>query len=203
MDPDVSRRSLPVLGQPPPERTDAARNRRRILSAAENIVAVRGACGLTMNEVAAAAGVGVGTVYRRFGDLSGLVAAVTDTGERRFQRAFITGPPPLGPGAPPRRRITAFLHAYVDRLETSADLLSIGESATQDGRYRIGAYAVHHRHLANLIAEADPGADAHYLADALLASLSAGLFIRHRREYGMSIERIKTGLDRLVTGLLG
>lgn len=200
---DVKRRSLPVVGQSPAERTDAARNRRKILCAAADIVARRGVYELTMNEVAGAARVGVGTVYRRFGDLSGLVAAVTDERERRFQRAFITGPPPLGPGAPPLRRITAFLHAYVDQmLAPNGELLAVGESAAPRARYRVGAYEVHHRHLAGLIAEGDPDADAHYLADALLAALSAGLFLHHRRDHGMSTDRIKAGLDRLISGLL-
>ncbi|NUR86254.1 MAG: TetR family transcriptional regulator, partial [Nonomuraea sp.] len=49
------------------ERTDAARNRAKILAAAADIVAAHGVAGLSMAEVAAAAGVGVGTLYRRFG----------------------------------------------------------------------------------------------------------------------------------------
>ena len=52
-----------------------------------------------MAEVAAAAGVGVGTLYRRFGDRSGLAYALIDERERAFQSAFIEGPSPLGPGA--------------------------------------------------------------------------------------------------------
>ncbi|TDD72835.1 TetR/AcrR family transcriptional regulator, partial [Actinomadura rubrisoli] len=92
-------RELPVAGRPPAERADAALNRHRIVRAAAEMIAARGAEALTMDEVARAAGVGVGTVYRRFGDRSRLVYAVIDDREREFQAAFIQGPPPLGPGA--------------------------------------------------------------------------------------------------------
>jgi AcrR family transcriptional regulator len=48
-----------------PKRKDAARNRQRILDAAEELFAERG-LGVTLHEIAARAGVGVGTVYRHF-----------------------------------------------------------------------------------------------------------------------------------------
>ncbi|MFC7584972.1 TetR family transcriptional regulator [Nonomuraea antimicrobica] len=85
---------------PRPERADAARNRAKILAAAGEIVLARGVEALAMADVAAAAGVGVGTLYRRFGDRSGLAYALIDEREREFQASFIEGPPPLGPGAP-------------------------------------------------------------------------------------------------------
>lgn len=81
-------------------RADAARNRARLLEAAERLVAEHGAGALTMEAVAAAACVGKGTVFRRFGDRTGLLAALLDHSERKFQAALLSGPPPLGPGAP-------------------------------------------------------------------------------------------------------
>jgi len=50
-----------------PLRKDAERNRQRILEAARELFAERG-LGVTLNDVAHHAGVGVGTVYRRFPD---------------------------------------------------------------------------------------------------------------------------------------
>lgn len=191
-----------ALGRVRAERADAQRNRSKILDAAERLVAERGAAALSMNEVAAAAGVGVGTVYRRFHDQGGLVAAMMDEAERRLQAGMAGGPPPLGPGAEPVARIRAFLHAYADILESYGELMAAAE-ATMPGprRYRTGPYAVHHRHLATLIAEARPEADARYLADALLAPLAAGLYTFQRRDDGMEIGRIKSGLDALLAGL--
>ncbi|MFC6937779.1 MULTISPECIES: TetR/AcrR family transcriptional regulator [Actinomadura] len=199
--PDLGWR-LPIAGAAAPERADAARNRRKILAVAEEIVATRGVDALTMNEVAAAAGVGVGTVYRRFGDLAGLIAAVMDERERQLQEACLTGAPPLGPDASPADRIKGFLHAYADLLDNYAPLMAVAEATSPTGRYRGGAYAVHHVHLARLVAEARPDLDAHYFADALLAPLSAGMFVHHRQEQGMALARVKAGLDRLVDGIL-
>ncbi|BFO19011.1 hypothetical protein SHKM778_53990 [Streptomyces sp. KM77-8] len=99
----VQPQELPQLGTDPDEpclRADAARNRARLLEAAALLVAERGPDGVTMEEVAAAARVGKGTVFRRFGDRTGLLTALLDHSEKKFQAAFLSGPPPLGPGAP-------------------------------------------------------------------------------------------------------
>lgn len=62
-------------GGPPEERRlrrDAQRNRERVLTAARQLFAERG-LGVTLDDVAAAAGVGVGTVYRRYANKDALV----------------------------------------------------------------------------------------------------------------------------------
>lgn len=189
---------MPVVGQPRPERADAELNRRRILEAAEWIMAERGVAGLLMNDVAGAAGVGVGTIYRRFGDRAGLAYALLDEQGREMQEAFMHGPPPLGPGAPPAERVRAFLHAYADHLERNLDLLLMAETADPPARHRAAAHRVSLAHVIGLIQEARPGADAEYLAEALLAPLSTDLYSHQRRERGMSPERIKSGLHELL-----
>jgi len=66
----------PATGDAPrPLRRDAERNRLRILDAASEVFAARG-LGATMDHVAAQAGVGVGTVYRRFPDKETLIQAL-------------------------------------------------------------------------------------------------------------------------------
>ncbi|MEV0380969.1 TetR/AcrR family transcriptional regulator [Nonomuraea sp. NPDC050643] len=184
------------------ERTDAARNRAKILAAAEEIVAARGVEGLSMAEVAAAAGVGVGTLYRRFGDRSGLAYALIDAREREFQAAFLEGPPPLGPGAEPLERARAFLGALADRTIEQLDLLLMAETAAPPARFG-GAYDAYHGHLVMLIGQARPGADAYCLADALLAPLAAPLLAHRLRECGVAAGRVKGALDDLVSGLAG
>ncbi|CAM3498349.1 TetR/AcrR family transcriptional regulator [Kibdelosporangium persicum] len=191
---------LPISGSEPVERADAARNRQKILRAAAKLVAARGVESLALDAVAAEAGVGVGTVYRRYPDRGALAQALLDDREREFQQAFISGPPPLGPGAPARERIRAFVHAFVDRLETQGKLLMVAETETPMARFTTGAYRLHHSHLAMLIAEAEPdaGVDADFRADALLAPLAAAQYV-HQRENGMTVERIKAGFDQLLS----
>nr|WP_255559554.1 TetR/AcrR family transcriptional regulator [Mumia sp. zg.B17] len=54
-----------------------------------------------MNDIARAAGVGRGTLYRRYPDRASIATALLDEHERRLQEALLSGPPPLGPGARP------------------------------------------------------------------------------------------------------
>ncbi|MGW4791935.1 TetR/AcrR family transcriptional regulator [Nonomuraea sp. NPDC004297] len=180
------------------ERADAARNRAKILAAAAEIVATRGVEALSMAHVAATAGVGVGTLYRRFGDRSGLAYALIDERERKFQAAFIEGPPPLGPGAPALDRIRAFLHTLVDRTVEQLDLLVMAETAGPFARFG-DAYDLYHRHLAMLIAQIRPDRATSYLADILLAPLAAPL-LAHRLHTGkLTPECVKAGLDDIIT----
>ena len=58
-----------------PLRKDAARNRERILAAATEVFAERG-LEVTLDDIAHRAGVGVGTVYRRFADKEQLIDAL-------------------------------------------------------------------------------------------------------------------------------
>jgi AcrR family transcriptional regulator len=58
-----------------PLRRDAERNRHRILEAAAEVFAERG-LGITMDDIAEHAGVGVGTVYRRFPQKELLIEAL-------------------------------------------------------------------------------------------------------------------------------
>lgn len=58
-----------------PLRADAERNRRRIIAAAHELFAERG-LDVSLDDVAAAAGVGVGTVYRRFANRDELIVGV-------------------------------------------------------------------------------------------------------------------------------
>lgn len=97
------------------ERADAARNRQAILTAASTLfAAVDDPMTVTMDDVAAAAGVGKGTLFRRFGDRAGLLRAVFETRITALTDTINAGPPPLGPATPARERIIAVLDAIVE-----------------------------------------------------------------------------------------
>ncbi len=115
-----------------------------------------------------------------------------------MQAAFMCGPPPLGPGAPPVERLRAFLHAHVDLLEGSLDLWLMADTADPAVRHRSGPHRASLAHVSALVRESRPDADAQYLAEALLALLSTDLYAHQRRERAMSPERIKAGLDELL-----
>ncbi|MEV8533670.1 TetR/AcrR family transcriptional regulator [Streptomyces sp. NPDC051211] len=193
------RTELPLAGRRPPvERADAARNRRKILDAAAEIVAGQGPEALTMNAVAHATGIGVGTVYRRFGDVSQLVYALLDERELRFQEAFLSGPPPLGPDAPPAERLRAFLHALADRIIEQQQLMLAGEAASPGARYTSGPYAAMHTHVTTLVRQVRPQADAPTLAHLLLAPFAPSLIGHLTRAHGLTAAQIKSSLDDLL-----
>jgi AcrR family transcriptional regulator len=73
---------ITLIDQDKPLRRDAERNRQRILDAARELFAQEG-LGVTLNDVAHHAGVGVGTVYRRFPDKARLIE---DLFEQRMEQ---------------------------------------------------------------------------------------------------------------------
>jgi len=154
------------------ERADAARNRLRVLAAAERLFASRGVAGVTMDDVAAEAGVGKGTLYRRFGDKGGLAVALLDERERELQQRMLSGAPPLGPGAPQTARLAAFVEAYLHLVAAQLDLVLLSQTSTPGARLRTGAHAFWRQHCRYLLREAGaPEPDLR--ADLLLAGLAA------------------------------
>jgi AcrR family transcriptional regulator len=177
------------------ERRDKVQNRQRVLAAAAELFSTRGVEAVTVDEIAAQAGVGVGTIYRGFGDKGGLVAAILDERERRLQDQLLTGPPPLGPGASAEERLAAFLAALANLVERSYELLALSENNTVGARYRIGSYQAWRLHVMTLLEGhvADPAVT----ADALLAPLAADLYRHLRRESGVSAKRIRDAVVSL------
>jgi AcrR family transcriptional regulator len=191
---------LPVLQEEPPLRADAARNRDKVLAAAEKLFAERSADCVTMDAVAAEAGVGKGTLFRGFGDRAGLVLALLQEHETRLQEAIIRGPAPLGPGAPPIERLIAFGEALLKHLAQHGELIAAAEGRLD--RYRSGPYMVYRAHVALLVREAAPEADWEYLTDTLLASLNASHLRYMRRARRMSEDRLAAGWADVVRRLL-
>jgi AcrR family transcriptional regulator len=176
------------------QRSTAARNEASILEAAERLLRAKGPDGADVHEIAAAAGVGVGTVYRRFGNKASLIAAVAGEQERELQDALLDGPPPLGPGAPPRERLEAFLRALCRHTERYLDALVAADATAPRGRYGSGAYNAWRLHVAVLQREIDPDLDAEWTADLLLGALTPSLYLHHRRERGIGAARIEDDL---------
>lgn len=184
------------------ERRDKLRNRAKVLAAAAELFARRGVEAVTVDDIATHAGVGVGTIYRGFGDKGGLVAAILDDRERELQDHVLKGPPPLGPGGTPQERIRAFLEALSKLVEHSFELLVVSENNTPGARYRIGSYLAWRLHLTLLLQEAGFDNDPELLADALLAPLAADLYRHQRRELRISAKRIRDTVLRLADGVL-
>jgi AcrR family transcriptional regulator len=192
---------LPVAGTAPRERHDAARNRARVAEAAARLFReCEDPERVDMRTIAAEAGVGVGTLYRRFGDKASLAGTVLDDHARALQEAILSGPPPLGPGAPPAERLEAFLSALVDHTEKELDLVL---AVQQLGGFGLGPYPAWRLHVRVLVAELAPAFDADWLAEALLAPLHPSLYRHQRRDRGVGVEQIKEQLTTLARAVYG
>ncbi len=192
---------LPLAGTRTPLRADAVRNRTRLLEAAARLAAERGAAAITMETVAAAAGVGKGTVSRRFGDRNGLLQALLDHAEQRFQEAFLSGPPPLGPDAGAGTRLRAFGPALLHHERTHLDLYLAAEP-TPHRRFAVPPKRLRHAHVAALVRALLPDADAELLAHTLLSSVDLVLVDHLVRDHGMPVDRLEAGWHDLLDRLL-
>jgi AcrR family transcriptional regulator len=204
--------NLDYLGRQAPrekERSDAARNRRKILAAARALFEERGVTGVTMEKIARASGVGKGTLYRRFPHKGFLCEALLDEPTRGLQErtlALLSEP-----GRSPLEKLDLFLGLVVEFTESNLDLLYggneplCGENRLE--RFSHPAYDWRRSTVLGLLraaaraGEVDPGLDLEYLAAALLAPLDLDLYYYQRRVQELPAERLETGLRSLAAAL--
>ncbi|GAA3674755.1 TetR/AcrR family transcriptional regulator [Nocardioides ginsengisoli] len=191
---------LPLLTSTTPvERADAARNREALLHAANELIEGCSVEGVTMDAVAARAGVGKGTVFRRFGSREGLMASLLDHRETVWQAAVISGPPPLGPGAPPLDRLLSFGESrMLLHLEQAALIEAAGRTWGDNEAVR----GFLNLHVRVLLAELGVEGDLTYLATALLAPLAVPV-LRQQLHSGMTQEQMHAGWAELVRRVVG
>jgi AcrR family transcriptional regulator len=164
-------------GAPHSQRADAARNRAHLLATARQMLAEQGPDKLTMDALAERAGLGKGTVFRRFGTRAGIFAGLLDDDERVFQEQVLAGPPPLGPGAAPLDRLiaygrarTAFLIAHRDIARAAIDGHQPVPTGSQTPMSQV--------HIRMLLGQMDLGcADVDMLAIQLTAALDGPLLL--------------------------
>ncbi|KOV84128.1 TetR/AcrR family transcriptional regulator [Nocardia sp. NRRL S-836] len=188
-----------TTGQPEVrERVDAARNRARVLAAAEQVFAAKDARQVTMEDIARAAGVGRATLYRRYPDPASIAAALLDEHERQLQEQLLRGEPPLGPGATPSDRLAAFYGAMTALLDRHLHLVLGAEVG--DARFGTGAYGFWRMHVRALLVEAgvrEPDG----LIEVLLAPLAPEVYQEQRRR-GVTQEQVADSLTWLSRRLL-
>lgn len=191
------------------ERSDAARNRQKILRAAGTLFEERGVTNVTMEEIARASGVGKGTLYRRFPHKGFLCQALLDEPTRALQErtlALLSEP-----ARSALEKLDLFLGLVVEFTEDNLDLLYGGNEplcgADRLERFSHPAYDWRRSTVLGLLraavrgGEVDPGLDLEYLATALLAPLDLDLYYYQRRVQGLPAERIGAGLRSLAAAV--
>ncbi|MDP9985630.1 MULTISPECIES: TetR/AcrR family transcriptional regulator [Arthrobacter] len=195
--------SIPVRPETAPvtaaERSDAARNRERLLLAARELIEQGGAAALTMDRLAEHAGVGKGTVFRRFGSRAGLMLTLLNDSEAAFQARFLFGPPPMGPGAAPLERLIAFGTERIAYVVEFGDLVLAAGHASR-GRFEVPAVALWNQHVEMLLREAGVQSPEPWLmAGSLTATLDPERLLHLIRDHGVTRDRLAVSWRDLVT----
>jgi AcrR family transcriptional regulator len=205
----MARRRVPVLSEVEPlagERSDAADNRRRILSAAKALFEEKGVEAVSMAEIGRTAGVGQGTLYRRYENKGALCAALLR--DRMAQFVEEARDRIEDDGEPALERLIWFLQRLADFTEEDAPLLAAirdsGAGERRSGAYKSPFYGSLRGAVTALLAravergEAREDLDVEATADAVLAPLAVDLYLFQRGELGMSRERIVSALRALI-----
>jgi AcrR family transcriptional regulator len=181
-------------------RVDAARNHTRLLSAAARIARERGLKHLTMEAVASTAGVGKGTVFRRFGDRAGLLQALLQGSEDTFQAAHLSSLEPADCRGTAIEQLRAFGVAAIRRYAEEMEL-QVAAEPSPDQRYRRPPRRLYHERVSILLSLAAPEADAELLSHALLGYLEPALLWHLSDQCNVPLQRLENGWLELVSRL--
>ncbi len=196
------------------ERSDAVENRKRILDVAERLFAERGVENVCMQEIARSAGVGQGTLYRRFANKSELCLALLDTQMSDFQNEVLSTLREMTHRSEKKlAQLDWFLGALVQFNERHSPLLkgaqaefrnippeAMGPRSSPMMWQRITASGLLNASVIN--GEARDTLDVPVVADALLGALHPLVFHGMRQgASAYSLERISAAIRQLVAGL--
>lgn len=176
-------------------RADATRNREAVLAAADTLFARGGSPeAVTMADIAAEAGVGKATLFRGFGDRTGLIHALYEMRLAPIRLAVEEGPPPLGPTTPPLERVPALLDAVLCFKIDNRHLALALEGTGGDSPYAAEHYERWHSTLQAALEQIPGLADGDFTAHALLAATRADLVEHLVGQQRMTREQMRTQL---------
>ncbi|MFJ7587671.1 TetR/AcrR family transcriptional regulator [Streptomyces sp. NPDC097617] len=184
-------------------RKDAVRNRAAVFTAADTLFA---RCGspeeVTMADIAAAAGVGKATLFRAFGDRTGLIRALSEARLAPIREAVEQGPEPLGPATPPLERLPALLDAVLCFKLDNRHLALALEGSGADSPYRTEHYDRWHALVRDLLRSIPGPPDSDFTAHALLAATRADLVAYLAGEKGVPREELRAQLAGFTAAVL-
>ncbi|MFJ6632863.1 TetR/AcrR family transcriptional regulator [Streptomyces sp. NPDC091376] len=187
-----------------PERADAVRNREAVLAAADTLFAASTSPqSVSMDDIAMAAGVGKGTLFRRFGDRAGLIRALLAARLEPLQRAVQETMGTEGSAAPPRQLVRDLLDASLRFKIENRHLMSAAEDAGLGNPYHAGHYGWWHETLRDALRQVPGVPDADFAAHALLAAIRADLVVHLIDDQGTAPEHLRASLAAYVDTVLG
>ncbi|MFI2352785.1 TetR/AcrR family transcriptional regulator [Streptomyces sp. NPDC019443] len=184
------------------ERADALRNRESVLAAADALFADSSSPhSVSMDDIAAAAGVGKGTLFRRFGDRAGLIGAVIAARLEPLQQA-VQEAQDVGRSSP-RQRVRDLLDASLRFKIENLQLMSAAEDAGLSNPYQAAHYGWWHETLRVALDQVPGVHDAEFTAHALLAAIRADLVVHLINDQKTAPECLRASLAAYIDKVLG
>ncbi|MCS7088257.1 MAG: TetR/AcrR family transcriptional regulator [Thermoflexales bacterium] len=192
------------------ERADAAANRKRILRAAERLFAERGVDGVNMVDIARAARVGQGTLYRRFPSKGALCLALLDEQMRAFQNTVLDTLNAMAQdNAPWLERLQWFLDALIRFNAMHIPLLRAAQHGVERPEQFTNSapFSWERMTVIGLLREAmrrgeiSPSCDARLIGDLLLAPMHPEVFYFLHYTSGYTLEQLSAALRASVSAL--
>ena len=191
---------------PRTERRDAAEHRERILAVAKALFAGRGVDHVSMHQIAMAAGVGQGTLYRRYAHKGELCMALLGDSMVRLHdsvRAHLDADLPSTPALSQLEYVLEQLVAFDEEItQLVGNVVEAACGAPRTHMFHNPFFRWASDTLSTLLrraidrGEIDP-LDVAYTTDAILTSLTPDIYLVQRRERGFTPERITQALHRL------
>ncbi len=192
------------------ERSDAAQNRQRILGVAKQLFAEGRLRGTSMQEIAKVAGVGQGTLYRRFADKGELCEALfADDLEvfRERAEAYLRDHASTTPALARLEWLLAekicFVDAHLPLFLASHEIAG----AKRYDNYKKDHHIWNQQQVMKLLTDAQVNGEAQdtdipFATDAILASFAPPLLAYQRHELGYPLERVVAGVTHVfINGL--
>ena len=196
------------------ERRDAAEHRQRILEVARHLFAEHGIDAVSMHQIAMAAGIGQGTLYRRYAHKGELCMDLLHEHYERFVEEIASLLASTA-ASPALERLESVLAKIVALLEEQGAMLGlVAGTEMRDGwcnesdisrhisYQRTPLYLWLHELFAGLLTEAVErgelaSLDVSYTVDTILAALHPAFYRFQRQERGFTSERILQGLRHI------
>ncbi len=202
--------STPFGGRVRHERRDALEHRQRILQVAQNLFAKHGVHAVSMHQIAKAAGVGQGTLYRRYAHKGDLCMDLLHERHERLLTDVATFFA-MNADVPALERLDGMLALSITFLEEQGALLSpvafteIQETLCNDETAKtehLPFYHWLHSIFSGLLNEAVErkelaALDTSFTADAILVTLNPMFYHLQRQERGLSPEHILQGIRHI------
>jgi AcrR family transcriptional regulator len=178
------------------ERKDAAEHRRIILEKAHSLFTEHGVDGVSMHQIAKSAGIGQGTLYRRYAHKGELCLDLMQESSQHIYDSIIQYIEE-NKAQPIKERLAMVLQFCLDFVDKYSNWLVSIQAPTCEGRqsliYHSQLYKSLHSLICGLLEEA-ASKDPVIAADLILASMTPELFIFMHEDRGYSKEEIKQKL---------